>query len=265
MAELNTTMARGNHPLSTERLDILEEKLKRDVKFGFSVLVWALSLRGIPGTMVQACGLVVQQALEGIKNRLTHDLSFFITSKDASDNNRCDIAAYPEMVYGFCLSCTIHFIVALRRNFLDERIFISKYNFSDAYRRMAHRSSCAIQTILIHGTRAHIYLGLTFGASANPAVFCGLSKMLSDLSNEITLVGDWDPDIVSSPIQPKVLAAVYVESLISIAPAREMAVEVPTTSMGRDDCFLDAIIYIFLNRLTIIKRNTASVPLAMHV
>ena len=111
---------------------MLEEKLKRDVKFGFSIPVWALSLCDIPDTIVQACGLAVQHALEGIKYRLTHDLSFSITGKDGSVNSRCDMEAYPEIVYGVCLSRTIHFIVNLRRKFPDKRILNSKYNFSDA-------------------------------------------------------------------------------------------------------------------------------------
>ena len=113
MAELKANLAQGNHRSVTQRSDILEEKLHRDVTFGFAVLIWAASLQDIPGTMVQACGLVIQHALEGIKYRLTHDLSFSITSEDTSVNSRCDMDAYPEMVYGFCLSRTIHFIVAL--------------------------------------------------------------------------------------------------------------------------------------------------------
>ena len=59
--------------------------------------------------------------------------------------------------------------------------------------------------------------------------------------------------------------ALYVDPSIPIAPAREMAVEVPTISLGRGNYFLDDIIKVCLNRLDVIKRNTASVPLAMHV
>ena len=92
------------------------------------------------------------------------------------------------MVYGFCLSLTIHFIVALRRKFPEECILISKYNFSDANRRIAHRASSTIQTILMYGRKVYIYLRLTFGASATPAFFCELSKMVCDFLNEITRV-----------------------------------------------------------------------------
>ena len=130
---------------------------------------------------------------------------------------------------------------------------------------MAHRASLATKTILVQGKRAYIYLRLTFGASANLTVFCGLNEMLCDLSNEITLVGDWDPDFLFSLIQPKIPVAVYVDPLIPTAPARKMVEEVSTTSLGRDDYFLDNIIKVFLNRLTIIKRNAVSVPLAIHV
>ena len=130
---------------------------------------------------------------------------------------------------------------------------------------MAHKAFSAIQTILVQGKRACIYLQLTFGASANPAVWCGFSKMVCDLSNEMTLIGDLDPDNLFSPTQPKVPTPVHIDPLVLLAPARAMAVKVLTTSLGRDDCFLDDIIKVFLNRLSIIKKNAASVPLAMNV
>ena len=61
-----------------------------------------------------------------------------------------------------------------------------------------------------------------------------------------------------SPVQPKVPVALYVDPIIPIAPAREMTVEVPTTSLGRGDCFLDDIIKVYLNCLSIIKKDATS-------
>ena len=81
--------------------------------------------------------------------------------------------------------------------------------------------------------------------------------MVCDLSNKITLVGDWDLDILSSPMQPKVPTVMYVDPLIPIAPAREMVVEAPTMSLCRGECFLEDTIKLFLNRLTI-KREKRS-------
>jgi hypothetical protein len=40
---------------------------------------------------------------------------------------------YAEMIYGWCLLHIIHFIVALHLAHLDKRIFLAKYDFSDAY------------------------------------------------------------------------------------------------------------------------------------
>ena len=122
----------------------LEEKLERYeiriVRPGVG-----LNTEQHPGTMVEACGLAIQHTLEGIKYRLTHDLSFSITGKDASVNSRCDMEAYPEMVYGFCRSRSIHFRVALiKRRLPNKKILNSKYDFADAYKRMAHKTSLTI-------------------------------------------------------------------------------------------------------------------------
>jgi hypothetical protein len=53
-------------------------------------------------------------------------------------NKRIDMGAYVEMIYGWCLSRVIHFIVALGLAYPLIRIFIMKYDYSDACRRVAH-------------------------------------------------------------------------------------------------------------------------------
>ena len=40
----------------------------------------------------------------------------------------------------------------------------------------------------------------------------------------MTLIVDWDPDILFSPIQPKVPEPVYIDPLIPPVPAKAMAV-----------------------------------------
>ena len=68
------------------------------------------------------------------------------------------------MIYGFCLLRLIHYIVALRLEYPEERILISKYDFSDAYRRVAHSAAAAAQTILIVGEIAYIMLSFPLAA-----------------------------------------------------------------------------------------------------
>ena len=190
--------------------------------------------------MLQACGLVTQLTLSETgerkeKSRLTYDLSFCITSHFALVNRRLNRDAYPDLIYGFCLLRIIHFIVALRLQFPETPILISKYNFSDAYRRISHRATSIIQTIIALGLKAYIMLVLSFGGSANPQVWCGFSEMLCDLSNEIPLIPNWDPEVLFSPSQPVVPPPDFLEKTMPYAKAQPMAVEVPTRSLGRGD------------------------------
>jgi hypothetical protein len=75
---------------------------------------------------------------------------------------------YPEMIYRWCFGRVIHFIMALRVEHPDSRIFIAKYDFSDAYRRVAHTARAAAQTILVMRQVASVMLRLAFGGSRTP-------------------------------------------------------------------------------------------------
>ena len=234
MAELDANIKRGNHKSATSRLEDLLSKVKRDVVYGFALPVCKSVVKFIKGAMVQPCGLAAQftltaSGLRVLKDRLTHNLSFSITIPDASVNSRCDMSAYPAMIYGFCFLRLIHYIVALRLEYPEERILISKYNFSDAYRRVAHSAVAAAQTILIVGEIAYIMLRLSFGGSCNPPAWCAFSEMLTDLSNKIPLMKDWDPESLHSPIQETVPDPIFESDDVPIAKARPMAVSIPTT------------------------------------
>jgi hypothetical protein len=93
---------------------------------------------------------------------------------------------YPEMFYGWCLLRTIHFMVCLRATYPNERILITKYDYSDAYRRISHAARTAAQSILILAGIAFLALRLAFGGSPNPACFCAFSEALTNLANELS-------------------------------------------------------------------------------
>jgi hypothetical protein len=95
--------------------------------------------------------------------------------------------AYTKMIYGWCLKGIIHFIVALRLAPLNLPILVVKYDYSDAYRRVAHLASAAAQSIVVFAGVAYIALRLTSGGSRNPPTWCAFSEMVTDLSNEIPL------------------------------------------------------------------------------
>ena len=121
--------------------------------------------------------------------RLTQDLSFALDilglGKKLSVNDRINHSLYPEMIFGWCLSRIIHFIVSLRIHHPAIRILISKYDYSDAYHRMAHEVKAAAQTIAAHKGLAFIALRLTFRGSPNLAAFTLFSEMVVDLANKI--------------------------------------------------------------------------------
>jgi hypothetical protein len=64
-----------------------------------------------------------------------------------SINSRIDMEQFPNMVYGWALPRIVHCIVALRLVWPLLTICIAKYDYSDAYRQMAHRVRAVVQTI----------------------------------------------------------------------------------------------------------------------
>ena len=196
------------------------------------------------------------------KDRLTQDLTFLITAEDVSVNKRVDMEQYPEMIYGWCLSRLIHFVVALRLAFPNERILIAKYDFSDAYRRVAH--SAAAQSIIVSEGISYIALRLSFGGVPNPPSWCCFSEMVTDLSNGIPLCENWDPSTLHSPIQPVSPPSIYKEDDSKpIGQARQLEVSIPTTSLGRTDYFIDDIVKVILDTLDNVARQAAVTPLAV--
>jgi len=170
----------------------------KDVIHGFSVPILPESVPNIKGAMVQPLGIAIQTTLndKGLrtpKYRLTQDLSYSHSTKHASVNSRIDMDAYPEMIYGWCLMRILHFIAALRFRFPNQRIFIAKYDYSDAYRRMCHSANAAAQSVAILSGVAYIALRLTFGGSPNPQGWCLFSEMVADASNELLMNPDWYP------------------------------------------------------------------------
>jgi len=270
MAELQANLERGNHNSAKDDDEVLKKMAYKEVKHGFAIPVAVEIIKKMKGAMIQAMGIVSQWTINAagdrvVKKRLTHDLSYWITKIYASVNSRCNLDMYPPMIYGWCLIRIIHYIIALRLAFPTMRILISKYDFSDAYRRIAHASKAAAQTIFVIGQVAFICLRLSFGGAVNPPSWCCVSEMITDLSNELPLIKKWNPDKLFSPAQVTVPAPKYLADSIPLALASPLAVDIPTTARGRGDCFVDDIIKVYLDDPIQIKRHAASAPLAIHI
>jgi hypothetical protein len=217
--------------------------------------------------MVQPAGLALQFTLleDGSrvpKRRHTQDSSFALTFPKASVNERIDMDAYPKMIYGWCLSHIVHFIVALRLRHPTKKIFIAKYDYLDAYRRIAQSASAAAQAIIVVAGIAYIALWL---GSPNPPTWCTFSEMVTYLSNEIPLCHDWDPDTLRSPAQPVTPEPVKLPEDQPMSLAQPMAVVVPTAVTGRTGSFINDLIRIFLDTPTNRDREPHAVSSAIHV
>jgi hypothetical protein len=265
--EVNHMLARGNHKSTSERPEVTQRLLKRDVTYGFAMACEPSIVKELKGAMVQPCGVAKQFSLQADgsrakKERLTHDLSFDTQDRHFSVNNRIGMSQYPEMVYGWCLLRILHFVVALRLAHPTKKLFISKFDFSDAYKRVAHSARSIVQTIIVFREIAYIALRLTFGGIANPPAWCAISEMVTDLANEIALSPQYEPSKI--PV-PGFTTPTFNElpNSVPIAPARQMTVEIPTTLDPRHDCFIDDIVQIFLDTEANQKRMPGVVPLAV--
>jgi hypothetical protein len=273
--ELTAILARGNHKSAKDESKRVQELVNKEVTHGFAMPIPMEVVPKIPGAIVQAMGLVSQWTIDEkanriIKYRLTQDLSYATTDKSLAVNKRINMSAYPEMIYGWCLPRIIHSIVSLRLAYPESRILITKYDYSDAYRRIAHSAQAAVQTIGTTETAeskriAFICLRMTFGGSPNPPTWCLFSEMVTDLANEILQCKTWDYKKLHSPAQPHVPEPVLRPESEPLGQAIPMAVHIPPIPEGRADGFIDDIIVVARDTEENRTRAAQAVPLAMQV
>ena len=270
--ELRTLVQRGNHKSAQDNPDQVGILLGKDVHHGFVIPIPVKIIPLIPNAAVQPLGLVQQwtakeDGTRAIKYRITQDLSFSSNKGGLprSINSRIDMGAYPEMVYGWCFPRILHYVASMRTHHPRSRILISKYDYSDAYRRIAHSALAASQTIAVNGETAFISLRLTFGGSPNPPTWCMFSEIVTDLANELALCQEWDPTALRSPAQPRTPTPVRLPDTVPLEPAKAMTILVPPTHGGKVDGFIDDLINVFLDTPENCARQPHVVPLAMHV
>jgi hypothetical protein len=172
---------------------------------------------------------------------------------------------YPEMIYGWCASRIIHFIVILQLEYPEASIFMAKYDYSDADIRMAHSTQAAAMSIAILMGVAYIAIRLTFGGSSNPPSWCIFSEIVTDISNEISSCSSYDPSLLRSPTQPHTPGPKLSSTGVPLAKAMPMAVQIPLKKhTTRVDGFIDDLINVFLDTTVNRAREPHIVPLAMH-
>lgn len=69
--------------------------------------------------------------------------------------------------------------------------------------------------------------------------------MVCDLANKIATSDEWDPTRLFNPIQKEIPETRYEDPQEPIAKAERMAVDIPTSSLGRTDSFIDDLMNVF--------------------
>ena len=270
IAELAAQLVRGNHKSATSSEEEVQLLLEGDVMHGFVLPVWEEALSQVKGGMLQPGGMVRQLSLKAdgsrkIKNRFTHDLSFSITSEDASVNSRIDMSKYTDMVYGWCFQRILHYLAALRTNYPDQKIYMAKFDYSDAYKRISQCPSATAMTSVRFGRIAYFCWRMVFGGAPNPAGFSCFSETLTDLANEVAMSA-YQPHMgCSDTVQPSHLVIKEVEEPEApIGVAIKPALLVSTKLTSYRDCFIDDIIDCHLDTPTNLERAPHIVQLAVQ-
>jgi hypothetical protein len=272
LVEMAGQLERGNHKSLADDPGKVKELLTKDVTHGFTIPFPAECAPQIKGAMIQPLGVVKQGSMNAKgerveKFRLTQDLSFSLgDTRDHSVNGRINLQHYPEMVYGWCMPRILHLVAALREEHPGIPLFICKYDYSDAYRRVAHSPRATAQTIAVLDEVAYVSLRLTFGGSPNPPTWCAISELVTDLANEIAWCSAWDHSAIhSSMMSGTTPSPKRVDSSVPFTCARPMAVCLPSVTKGRVDVFVDDVIHVFPDTPGSLDRLPHVVPLAMEL
>ena len=277
--EYDAQYDRGNHQSAILDKEQVVKLLGTDVLQGFALPVDADQVQNLRGVHLQPGGIVSQYSINSdgsrkLKKRFTHDLSFSLTLDAASINDRIDMTKYPDMVYGWCLPRILHYLAALRHRNPGRKIFISKYDYSDAYKRISQDAETAAATVIRVDDIAYVCLRMVFGGSPNPAGFSGFSETLTDLANELAM-SDYDPIVhgTSPSIKQTHLVFREKEGEESAPEDNEQIGEacIPAFEVNTEhresfrDCFIDDIIDCHLDTPANRHRSPHVVQMAVHV
>ena len=271
--EFEAQLERGNHKSASGENEVVAQLLlENDVRYGFALPIQAAKLRNVKGVHLQPGGIVEQFSLNADgsrkrKRRFTHDLSFSITREDASINDRIDMGRYPDMVYGWCFSRIIHYLAALRYHNPEKKIYISKFDYSDAYKRLSQSHQTCAATVVRFAEIAYIFLRMAFGGSPNPAAFSCFSEILTDVANELAM-SKYHPSQGSSPTVKETHTVIreVEDKSMRVAPAVLPALEVSVVGRSSNrDCFIDDIIDCHLGSAENLVRAPHIVQMAVHV
>lgn len=263
--ENEALLSRGNHKSARDAPDDLHAALDKDTTRGFSVPLLRESIQRIPEARVAPMGIARQLTVTETgerkpKIRLTHDQSFS-TGIIPSVNELVDLEGLPDLVFGWALHRLIHHIIALRQAYRFDPIFICKFDYSSAYRRLTMDGVTSARSITVDGDGiAHMPTRCTFGGSPNPFFFSVVSEATTDLSNDVLKSTDWSPPLPPEPIRTILSSPIELDDDIYFADPRPLAVTPDPAPEGKSDVFIDDNILIFRGTPENLRRAPFVIP-----
>ena len=246
--DLAAMVARGNHKsaLTPEHIIVLEKIQKKEVSQGFTFPVTIDCLMKMKGAAVIPMGVHDQWSINEsgeriVKPRACHDASF-PTPSGYSVNLDHDSDLLSPCIYGQCLRRVLHDIHIKRLKYPQTIIYLIKYDFDAAYRRVHVCPAHAVKTMIIIGSKAYILNRLPFGVESGPSKYSAVSEGIFDLANDLLEDQSWDHNKLFSPLQSDFSEKNVPDRQINFDEAKELCVEVPFCEAKCDGYINDAIL-----------------------
>jgi hypothetical protein len=143
-------------------------------------------------------------------------------------------------MFGFCLIRQIHYIVSVRLRHPTTRIFLSKSDWTKAYKRLhATPKICLASGSLLDSETLLVHLRLTFGGSPSPSRWSDLSEMGCDLANDLIRDPNWSSTEFLKYLPTTIPVPNRGDNSTPFQRAKPLAVEIPPNDAGKCDVFLD--------------------------
>ena len=149
MKDLEAAYKRGNHKSVIKNEQFLSNALIKEVELGWNLILPEGTHREIPGLILNPMGVASHVGIDHTgefvpKNRVTHDLSFPGKCSGHSVNSQIRTGNLEPCIFSYFLLRLIHYRIALRTEYPNQRIWIRKEDFKSAFRRLHMNSITSI-------------------------------------------------------------------------------------------------------------------------
>ena len=269
LKDLQASIKRGNHK-SCKKPHLeksLKENIEKEIRRGYLIPLPVKYLQKLKNAAVIPMGMSEQFTINEKGQRIPrprpcHNASFPMES-GYSVNDDHELALLSPCQYGQCLRRVIHAILQMRLNNEKRIIYVIKYDFEAAYRRLHVYPTHTVLTIIVVNSLAYLLTRLPFGATCGPSRYSEISEPMFDTANDLIEDESWDPDDLKSPHQNKLQPPEKLPADIQFARAKQLEVQVPSREVVVDG-YIDDSITIVLDKKDNLKKGQNAIPLLVH-